>query len=46
MTEQIETEQTDTTVIVSRVVSHPLKSVWNEAVELVSACGVGIGHGR
>ncbi len=29
MTEQIETEQTDTTVIVSRVVSHPLKSVWN-----------------
>ncbi|HOB05586.1 MAG TPA: SRPBCC domain-containing protein [Propionibacteriaceae bacterium] len=29
MTEQIETEQTDTTVVVSRVVSHPLKSVWN-----------------
>lgn len=30
MTEQIETEQSDTTVIVaSRVVSHPLKNVWN-----------------
>ncbi len=29
MTEQIETEQTDTTVVVSKVVSHPLKSVWN-----------------
>ena len=29
MTEQIESEQTDTTVVVSRVVSHPLKSVWS-----------------
>jgi uncharacterized protein YndB with AHSA1/START domain len=29
MTEQIESELQDTTVVVSRVVSHPLKNVWN-----------------
>ncbi len=29
MTEQLETERQDTTVVVSREVSHPLKSVWN-----------------
>ncbi len=29
MTEQIETERADTTVVVSKVVSHPLKSVWS-----------------
>ncbi len=28
MTEQIESQQPDTTVVVSRVVSHPVKNVW------------------